>query len=44
METHQLVSTLPAAFTIRTPPYTPRLSTGRSIWKPACREGYDKSP
>jgi len=44
METQQLVSTLPAAFTIRTPPHTPRLSTGRSIRKPACREGYDKSP
>ena len=44
METQQLGSTFPAAFAIRMLPHTPRLSTGRSIQKPACREGYDKSP
>jgi len=44
METQRLGPTLPAAFTVRTLPRTPRLSAGRSIQKPACREGYDKSP
>jgi len=44
METQRLGTTFPAAFAIRMPPHTLRLTAGRSIQKPACREGYDKSP
>jgi len=43
MEAQRLGSTYPAAFAIRMPPHTLRLTPGCSIQKPACREGYDKS-
>jgi len=39
METQRLGTTFPAAFAIRMPPHTLRHTTGRSIQKPACREG-----